>query len=292
VRIDRCAAALLVIGTFVSPLGLRAQTAEYRSALRALHSGRFRDAATLLESSISKKPTSESGYYPYYHLGKAYRCLGDDARAQQYFEQSFILSELEAERDLVQALDRQLSGSPPPCTQIPIQAIPTATSSSSTTTTSAPATTTIPGPAARDVASDVREQLAQNRIQAAVEVLEQSGLPLESPDRAMLEDEIRKTAYERARDGVRKLFRGEPDGAIAQLEDVRGALQDRAMFHLFLAMAYHGAYLYKGENDREIWNKMELEIRSALELDPNVVPDPRLFSPLILEAIAKLRQGS
>ncbi len=304
----RVGLVLIVSALSFLPHPSAAQPAEYRSALNALRAGRYREAATLLENAVSQRPSSESAYYPYYHLGKAYRCLGDDAKAKQYFEQSFILSELGSERELVQALDRQLTASPPPCDQIPIHSpvriitpstVVTSSTSSSTTTTSPLSTTTTPATttaapegATEDVVSRVREELAQGRIQAALDLLDPSDLPSTSPDRVMLQEEIRRTAYERARDGVRKFFQGERGQAIAELEDARGALSDRPMFHLFLALAYHGAYLYQGEEDQELWGKMEASIRDALELDPNLAPDPRLFSPVFREAVAKLRAGS
>jgi tetratricopeptide (TPR) repeat protein len=283
----------LVAGALFSfPTAASAQPAEYRSGLIALRAGRYREAAALLENALSQKPSSEYAYYPYYHLGKAYRCLDDDAKAQQYFEQSFIFSELGTEREMVQALDQQLTLNPPPCNQIPIQRI--STPSTSTTTSVRPTlptttTTTATNDVAPKAVSDVRGLLAQSRIQAALEILERSDLPPRSPDRVMMEQEIRRYGYEKAREGVRKIFRGQREDAISDLEDARGALRDRALFHLFLALAYHGAYLYQSERDPDLLKKMDLSIQDALELDRNVEVDPRLFSPVIREAIVRLR---
>ena len=283
---------ILVAGALSSfPTAASAQPAEYRSGISALRAGRYREAVALLENALSQKPSSEYAYYPYYHLGKAYRCLDDDAKAQQYFEQSFIFSELGTERELVQALDQQLTANPPACDQIPIQRIPTP--STSTTTSVRPTipttTTTATNDVAPKVVPEVRGLLAQSRIQAAREILERSDLPPQSPDRVMMEQEIRRYGYEKAREGVRKIFRGQREDAISDLEDARGALRDRALFHLFLAMAYHGAYLYQSEKDPDLLKKMELSIQDALELDQNVEVDPRLFSPVIREAIGRLR---
>jgi tetratricopeptide (TPR) repeat protein len=293
VRIDWRAGVLLLSVALLSPAHAFSQPAEYRSGLNALRTGRYREAAALFEKAVSQQPASESAYYPYYHLGRTYRCLGDNARAQQYFEQSFILSELGRERELVEALDRQLTANPPPCDQIPMQRIPAASPVASTSTTSSALPTTTTTTATIDVASksvsEVRGLLAQNRIQAALDVLQRSGLPLGSPERVMLEEEIRRGAYEKARDGVRKIFRGLREDAVSDLEDARGALRERALFHLFLALAYQGAYLYEGKNDPDLLKKMEQSIRDALDLDRNVEVDPRLFSPLIRDEIARLR---
>lgn len=289
-RIGWCERVFLVAAALGPPQIASGQPAEYWSGLGALRAGRYRDAAALLEKAVALKSSSETAYYPYYHLGKAYRCLGDDARAQQYFEQSFISSELGTERELVEALDLQLTAEPPVCDQIPVQRIPAPIPRSTrTTSASTTSTTTAAVDVARKPVADVRALLSQGRIQSAVDALDRSGLERQSPDRVMLEKEIRRGAYEKARAGVRKMFRGLREDAISDLEDARGALRDRALFHLFLALAYHGAYVYQGKNDSDLLNKMELSIREALEIDRDVEADPRLFSPVIRAEIARLR---
>ncbi len=122
------------------------ETGDYEAGLKALQDGRYSEAVGFFEKAVAARPAPGVGYYPFFHLGKAYRCLENQEEAKAMFEQSFVSDELGKEPRLIAALDLQLSGNPPSCGEIPQMAPPAPPTTSARvvqllSTTTAPATT-------------------------------------------------------------------------------------------------------------------------------------------------------
>jgi tetratricopeptide (TPR) repeat protein len=142
---------------------------------------------------------------------------------------------------------------------------------------------------ARDPVERARALLTNGSVTLAWEVVQEgSG----GAERNALLEEIRQAAYATARRGVRSIFAGAENRlqAVELLDEARGPLADRAMYHLYVALAYHYLYLY--EQTSEYLTHAEESIRNALEIDPNIQADPALFHPDLRKLIEESRQGS
>lgn len=283
-----------------------AQPQDYQAGLDALRGERYRDAVRLLERAVSVKAGSESGYYPYFHLGRAHRCLGDDARAKAYFEQSFIFNEVAEERELIQALDKQLTKNPPACAQIPVHAgriVPTVTIAADvkTSTTTVPfATTTVALPPTQTPKSRLATLLEEGRrladagqIQEARQKLDQAEqIARQDPEVLLLVGSLEEKARKKARDAVVSQMQGRYDHAIAGLKDALPALPKRSQptAHLFLAWAWYAKYLIGGEGKQELAAEARAQMRIALDLNPDLKADPRVVSPRLRELMDQVQR--
>ena len=87
------------------------------------------------------------------------------------------------------------------------------------------------------------------------------------------------------------MFQGKRDQAILDLNDSLVVLSDHPGVHLYLGWAYYVSYLRGLEKDPSLAEEAYARLRRALELKPDLTPNPRLFSPRLLEVLRNIREG-
>jgi len=302
--------ALVVLAVLVA--GVRPSHAaewyrDYENGVRAVQAGRYREAIPLLESARSSgtRPGRQVRYYgtrfgefyPYVYLGTAYRGIGDCESAVKMFQAS-LQSE---ERDLYESREAIVARGCGAATS----AVSSSTSSLSTTTTSVGPTTTVTDRGTVTSSTTTTPLSPTDPLVAAWERLD-SGLIAEAcsesdrarielglldtdPELARFREALRAKSSAMARDATLQLLQGNRSHGIEGLLSIECAVEGRAIYHLFLSLAYFGSHLEADGQELELAEKARAAASQALSIDPALEPDRRFFSPRFLTWFEELR---
>jgi hypothetical protein len=92
-----------------------------------------------------------------------------------------------------------------------------------------------------------------------------------------------------AREASLLLLQGDRSQGIERLLQIQCALSERAIYHLFLSLAYYGSHLEADGQQPELAEKARASASQALAIDPALEPDRRFFSPRFIAWFEELR---
>lgn len=280
---------------------------DYENGVKAVQAGRYREAIPLLESARSSgtRPgrqvrfygTRFGEFYPYVYLGTAYLGIGDCENGVKMFQASLQFEE----RDLYENREAIVARGCSTTTSTS-----SSSSSSTTTTTVGPTTTTAERGTNTTTSSMTTTSVSPTEpLKAAWEKLDagligeacaesdrartEHGLLDSDPELMRFHDALLVKANAMARGATLLLLQGDRSQGIEGLRRIECALSGKAIYHLFLSLAYYGSHLEADGQQLELAEKARASASQALAIDPALEPDRRFFSPRFVAWFEELR---
>lgn len=284
---------------------------DYENGVKAVQAGTYREAIPLLESARSSGPrpgrqvryygTRFGEFYPYVYLGTAYLGIGDCENAVKMFQASLQFEERDLNEDREAIVARGCGTTTPT-----ISSLSSSSTSSTATTSVGPTTTTTkrgvtPTTSLTTTTSlSLTEPLigAWEKLDAGLigEACTESdraqtdrGLLDSDPELMRFREALLSKSNAMARDATLLLLQGNRSKAIEGLLQIQCALSGRAIYHLFLSLAYYGSHLEADGQQLELAEKARASASQALAIDPALEPDRRFFSPRFVAWFEELR---
>ncbi len=282
---------------------------DYESAMDLIKKNQWQAAIPKLQAAISDKPDEGSNikfygmkfgdYFPHYYLGWAYFNLKNYSSALNEFQQSEKYGAIQRKGELAQKMSGMMSLS---------RAQMSASAPSTTPPVVVPPTTQVaenkPPPAEKK-----QEPVTPPPIQEEKKV-EEKKVPSEEAARVVPEtkepekniqpeqkpiapiippvDVNAENAKFVVKNGARKYFEGDYDGAIYMLQSAIEASSENAAAQFLLGCAFASKYLLSGSQEQQFLDNASAAFQKTKQINPSYrVKNKNLFSPAVLALFEK-----
>jgi tetratricopeptide (TPR) repeat protein len=281
---------------------------DYEAAMDLIKKNQWQAAIPKLQAAINDKPDEGSNikfygmkfsdYFPHYYLGWAYFNMKNYQAALTEFQQSEKYGAIQRKADLAEKMENMkalsraqlVPSNPPPITppvEPPVTEVP-----KNQTPPEAKKQEPIAAPAEEE------KKVEDKKVEEEKKVTDAARVPPETKEPAQPEQQPATTIppvdvnAENARfvikNGARKYFEGDYDGAIYFLNTALEANPRNAAAQFLLGCAYASKYLLSGSRDQEFLRYASFAFQKAKEINPSYrVKNRNIFSPAVLALFEK-----
>lgn len=307
-RILPFSVAALMLIFLVLPLYAEWQK-DYESAMDLIKKNQWQAAIPKLQAAISDKPDEGSNikfygmkfgdYFPHYYLGWAYFNLKNYSAALNEFQQSEKYGSIQRKRDLAEKMSGMMSLS---------RAQMSATAPTTTPAVVVPPAIQVaksePPPEEKKQEPEVTQPIQEEKkveekkvpIEEATRVVpetkepEKSVQPEQKPQTPVVPpvDVNAENAKFVVKNGAKKYFEGDYDGAIYMLQSAIEASPNNAAAQFLLGCAYASKYLLSGSQEKQFLDNASAAFQKTKQISPSYrVKNKNVFSPAVLALFEK-----
>ncbi len=272
---------------------------DYEDALDLLKKNRFSEAIPLLTAAIGEKNREGvnikfygmkfDDYFPHYYLGKSFFSTGNYQAALKAFENSESQGEILRKRDLYKTLNElkslsiaQINLKSPPVEPVAEKKQPPVPQ---------PVTQPSPAPAQETEKKELTELKRQEQpsmpANMPASTTDPKAIEPVQPTPSDVTDQTRLRLL--AKDGAKKYFQGDFDGAIIVFEQALQITPDYPSAKFLMGCSYAGLYLLNGSSDPDLFRKAVDAFQQIRKTNPD---HPLIQSSFISPAVREIYDRS